>query len=83
MTDLRKIPLPGTEHVKLSSQPCMLQSCERADGMFVGLAIVWFGQNYRRRVTFAAAGPTTFKVTKGRRNLPLYLPVCHQSSGAA
>lgn len=40
-------------------------SCDGDDGMFVGRAIVWFDQSYRRRVTFAAAGPTTFRVTKG------------------
>lgn len=39
-------------------------SYDRDDGMFVGIVVVWFGQSYRRRATFAAAGPTTFRVTK-------------------
>jgi hypothetical protein len=58
-------------------------SRDKDDGMFVGLAIVWFGQGYRRRVTFAAAGPTTFQNDERRRNLPLYLPICHPGFGAS
>ena len=40
-------------------------SRDRDDGMIVGLEVVWFGQSYTRRVTFAAAGPSTSRVTKG------------------